>query len=93
MEFLNYTVGLEANKGKKIGVMVKVEFRKLDDGKICLQPVSGRSLSKLNGTRIIEKSVFDMRPSDVYNKVPEAKWALNLCGWELMTDGHKDKEE
>lgn len=82
-EFMRYTVGLEANTDSMVGMMAKVEFSRLANGRIRLQVVSGRNLANARGTALISASEYDDRPRD---DIEEARWALGLCGWTLMAD-------
>lgn len=87
MEFIGYTIGLEAtaNTGMyKQGRMVKVEYTKIGNDMVRLSAVSGNNLSKIKGSAVITQEQFDERPQDAYNDVSEAKWALEKCGWFLI---------
>lgn len=90
MSFIGYTVGLEANRAGVLGKMVKVEYSRNQDGGIKLTAVSGRDLSKMVGHAIISANEFADRPQDDYDSVVEARWALEKCGWSLMSS---DAEE
>ena len=88
-EFIGYTIGLEANRGKVIGKMVKVEYTRLNSDSVQLKAVSGRDLSSMQGKAVITQMQFENRPQDAYNQVSEARWALDHCGWSLMSDDCK----
>jgi len=84
--FLSMTTGLECVRDEKPGVIVKVEFWELADGRIKLQAIAGRNLSKVAGHLIISREEFDARPLDAYDDIKEARWALNKCGWEIWAE-------
>lgn len=86
-KFLGYTVGLECNKDDQVGKSVMVEFSQADDGRVSLTPVSARNMGRVGATCTIAADKFSGRPSD---KIAEARWALGLCGWTLMSDDYKD---
>lgn len=81
-EFIGTTVGLECNGHGQVGNMIAVQFIRTAAG-IVLQPVSGRNLAHVAGTRTVTHEEFDNRPSD---NIGAARWALNRCGWTLMHD-------
>lgn len=85
-KFIGYTVGLECNGYTQIGKLVQVEYSRLSDESVLLQTVSARNLGKLVGSKVISADEFADRPSDPYDNIDEARWALNLCGWSLMGD-------
>lgn len=89
-EFIGYTVGMEANHGSAVGKMVKVEYTRVNNEHIRLKVVSGRNLSAMNGSVVITQEQFENRPQDPHNGVFEARWALEHCGWSLMSDDHSD---
>lgn len=85
-KFIGCTIGLEANRGGFVGKMVKVDYTRLNKNQVRLDAVSGRNLEKMQGFKVISQDDFSSRPTDPYDSVAEAKWALNLCGWNLMTE-------
>ena len=80
-KFIGYTVGLECFVGDTGIKSVSVEYSEEQDGKITLQAVSGRNLQSFGGNyhATITRSVFESRPVDAYDKIPEAVWALDMC--------------
>ncbi len=92
-KFIGCTIGLECNKGNQIGKSVKIDYSQNDDGTINLQPVSARNLSAMGKSQNISAAEFERRPQDAYNEVHEARWALNMCGWTLMSDDHQDAHQ
>jgi len=85
-KFLGYTIGLECNRGDVVGKMVKAEYTRLQSGSVRVQAVNGRNLGALPGTKTIAADVFSDRPTDPYDSATEARWALALCGWDLMSE-------
>ena len=85
-KFIGYTIGLEANRNSQIGKMVKVSFERDENGFIRLKAVSGRNLEAMKGHATVSAEQFQERPQDAYDGSVEARWALNQCGWTLMTD-------
>ena len=83
-KFIGYTIGLGANGHEQVGKMVKVEYSKLADGRVKLQATSGNNLSSMSGSKTISAQEFEGRPTDPYDQVGEARWALGLCGWTAM---------
>lgn len=82
--FMNYTTGLLASKNGE-AMLVKVEYSKNKDGGVTLQVVSGRNLEKTSGKKALSRQEFDDRPTDPYDSIVEAKWALAQCGWTIST--------
>lgn len=85
-KFVGYTAGLECDGHGIVGKLVKVEYSRLSDGRIKLQATSGRDLSAVAGSKVITQAEFEDRPSDPYDTILEARWALQLCGWTLMSE-------
>ena len=81
-QFIGYTIGLEANRGYAVGKMVKIEYTR-DSESVRLKAVSGRNLSAVQGSAVISREQFENRPG---SDVEEARWALALCGWSLMSE-------
>lgn len=84
--FIGYTVGLECNHkhNDSIGKMVCVEYTRNPDGTVTLRAVNGRTLAPTAGMKTVSAAEFSHRPTD--DKVSEARWALGLVGWSLMSD-------
>lgn len=81
--FIGYTVGLECWVGQRLTI-AKIEYTRLRDGSISLQPVSGHNLAQLPGgwTRVTADE-FDNRPTDPANSTAEAVWALRRAGLDI----------
>lgn len=84
--FIGSTVGLECNGFDRVGKMIKVEYTRNPDRTVTLSAVSGRNGCKTNGGVTLSADQFSNRPSDPYDNIKEARWALNLVGWSLMSD-------
>ena len=85
-KFIGYTVGLECNKGEQVGKLVKVEYSRNSDHTVSLSAVSGRNHAKLPGAAVISAEQYEDRPSDPYDNIAEARWALAKVGYTLMAD-------
>lgn len=90
--FIGHTIGLEANRGSAVGKLVKVEYNRLNSESVQLKAVSGRDLSTMKGSAIITQKQFENRPQDAYSDVNEARWALDQCGWSLMSEDFANRE-
>jgi len=92
-EFLGSTIGLSCNGHGMFRKLIRVEFylvlKNGVAGKVKLQPVSGHTLGKAVGATFVPLSEFEDRPNDPSDRVNEARWALNKCGWTLMHDDYK----
>lgn len=85
-DFIGYTIGLNCNTTKKRGILAKVEFQRNGDGSVSLIPVSGRNLQKIGAPVTVSADTFTNRPRDPYSDVTEARWALNLVGFDIAGD-------
>jgi hypothetical protein len=82
-KFLGYTIGLESNRAEHIAVMAKIEYNQRDDGRISMTVVNGHNLAQMPGGAVVTARAYEARPRD---RVAEARWALNHCGWTLTYD-------
>ena len=85
-DFIGYTTGLNCNTAKKRGILAKVEFQRNKDSSVSLIPVSGRNLEKIGAPVTVSAETFRDRPHDTYRDVIEARWALNLVGFDIAGD-------
>ena len=86
-KFIGCTVGLECNNGGLVGKMVRVEYSRASDGSVSLHAVNGRTGRALPGQKVVlSAEAFSDRPADPYDDIKEARWALNLVGWQLMAE-------
>jgi len=85
-DFIGYTTGLNCNTAKKRGFLAKVEFRRNKNGSVSLVPVSGRNLEQIGAPVTVSADTFTNRPYDYYDDVIEARWALNLVGFDIAGD-------
>lgn len=85
MKFITYTVGLDCNGHGNIGKLAKVEISRADDGKICLQAVSGHNLAAYKAARSYVTEAEYQERSGGHN-IDLARWALAKTGFTLMAD-------
>ena len=85
MQFIQYTVGLDCNGNGHFGRLVKVEINRAEDGRICLQAVSGHNLAEYKGARCYVSESEYQKFRDGSN-IDLARWALRKTGFALMTD-------
>lgn len=85
MQFIQYTVGLDCNGNGHFGKLVKVEINRTEDGRICLQAVSGHNLAEYKGARCYVSESEYQKSRDGSN-IDLARWALKKTGFALMTD-------
>jgi hypothetical protein len=83
-EYFDSTVGLKCEKGGKASI-IRVEYFRLADGSVALQPVSGRTLVPTGAPVAVSRTDFNARPQDIFNFVIEARWAMEKCGYELCS--------
>lgn len=75
------TIGLECFIDDKRITLVKVDYTTAPDDSVRLTAVSGRNMSRVGRySKIVEREVFDDRPTDPYDKAREAIWALGVLG-------------
>lgn len=87
-EFIGYTVALECNGFGQFAKLIAIEFNKVDGDKVMLEAVSGRNLAPAGVRKTITQDEYDDRPLDPYNKVKEARWAMNLLGYTISAEEH-----
>ena len=87
-KFIGYTSGLDCNGHGKVGKLVKVEYKRLDNGDVRLGAVSGHNLGALGHYSTVTAEQFDNRPGagEVGGNVAEARWALGIVGYTLMSE-------
>lgn len=82
-KFINYAgPGLWANKSAT-SKQVRIAYYRQDDGSVRLGAESAYNMSRLPGTAVVSAEEFAERPTDAYNDLVEAKWALHKCGWRI----------
>ena len=93
-EFLGCTIGLECNYHEMRGKLVCAEYLRNPDQTVTLMAASGRTGRQMPGWNVtLTAEQYENRPTDPYNNVPEARWALNLLGWSLMSDDYEEKNQ
>jgi hypothetical protein len=78
MKFLGYTMSLECNGHGQIASLVKIEFQRLKDGRVRLQPVSGHNLGKQVGWAVLREVEYEDLPTEGLER---AIHCMRLCGW------------
>lgn len=78
MKFLGYTLGLECNGHGQVAALIKIEFQQLKDGRVRLQPVSGRNLGKQSGWTVLREVEYEDLPTEPTER---AIHCMQLCGW------------
>ena len=93
-KFIGMTAGLECNGNGFVGKMIRIEYQRNADGSVSLVSVSGNTLARYKNVKavVITKDQFVNRPTDPYNNIEEAQWALHQCGWRLMSEEYSDIE-
>ena len=93
-KFIGCTVGLDCSGNTKwnkaVSKLVRVEYSKNEDGTVTLQAVSGHNGAITQGNVTLTEKAFEERPRD-NDKINEARWALNACGWSLMHDDYTER--
>jgi len=82
-KFLEYTSSLRCKGYGLVWKVVKVAITELVDGRVKLEVVSGLDSKRVVGCAIVSPSEYFSAP--IVN-VEKAKWALDKCGWTVMTD-------
>jgi hypothetical protein len=85
-KFIGYTVGLECNGRGKVARFLKVEYSRANNGGVILSAVSGHDLSSANIRTVLTAEQFENRPTDPYDSIIEARWALKRLGFSLSSD-------
>lgn len=86
--FIGYSIGLLARtefRGRKMRLLVKVEFVREADGSVTLRAKNGHNLNDLPGVKNITAEEYDARPDtrDANGDVAHARWAFGLVGWTV----------